>query len=258
VDPVSSPPPAADSQALERELQVQQVVGALKSLADLTDASRDRRAVVERVGARLLAAGVRKTKDDATTTKVAGPAPRTPVALAAYCEKHLGPDWTHYEPETLIDRLAIDERSLTALLAAKLALHRAAPFTAWEAFAWVAQAFNGHAVTPDVMPELLPAELAWAADELRLIDPVTPWGDEVAAFVAVSLHQDGLVQAPPALRFAQTALDSLLSDHGRAVQHAMTQRPLTPEATLQHDRLAAAAAYVKTRHDQALQELEAL
>lgn len=260
MDPVSKPEVTpGDSKALERELQVQQVVGALKNLADLTDGGRDRRAVLERVGSRLMAATVRANKQyDAHTKTAATNQPRTPVALAVYCEKHLGHDWTEYEPEILIERLGLDGQSLSALLAAKLAFHRSTPYTEWEVFAWVAQAFNGLPVTPETMPEFEPAELAWAADELRLIDPVTPWSTEVGAFVAACLHQAGIVQAPKELQFCQATLNTLLSDHGLEVQHALTQLPLTEAAKVQRERLDAIAAYVNVRHNQAVKELEAL
>jgi hypothetical protein len=253
--PTPSVPGAPDeAERAKREQQVQQVVSGLKSVADLLDSSRDRKAVAERVGARLLTSGVQHLEQPGVQKQAARPA-GTALGLAVRAERELGPVWVQYEPETLMESLGLTAHETTSLLFARQTLYDPDVFEHWHMFEKAAVAFNGRPVDFTLTQELDPHEIAWAHRLMRVIDRLTPLSEEVKAYIAVQLHRAGLVCCPHELADCQPALDHLSSDVGRVVAHQVRKQLPSPAADVQRSRLAAIDAHVDHLHHELLKEI---
>lgn len=180
------------------------------------------------------------------------------MSLAAAVEHHVGPDWVDYEPETLEDVTGFDPELLTRALCARHILHSNSPFTDWHVFEKMAVACNGRTIDFIDGQELAPHELAWAVSQMRLIDPVSPFSNEVSNYIAFLLRTAGMVQAPIGLECCEQHLHKLLSDHGHEVRKACEAGDAN-DATEHQDWLKRVCSrYVSRKYDKLMKELEAL
>jgi hypothetical protein len=220
----------------ERERHIESTLSALKSLADTTTTGNPR-AVAERLIAKGVVLGLHgvDTQKFANTGTV-----RSAIALASDAEKKLGPDWVDHEPETLVEAMGWSTTEVAAALAAKLVLYDTGAFTDWHHFEKLSLALCQSPVVFDRTQRPHPVQMAWAADQMRLIDPVTPWGDEVGAYVASQLSYWGFASAPTPLAFADASLQSCQSSIGRELASTYEQEcgPYLQEA----------AEYERSRH----------
>lgn len=145
-------------------------------------------------------------RDDATAA----------VALLVATHACVG-DFLAWEPESIWRELAHQGVMLPdanrAKLSAAIAL-RLVPAFYWDAtvFEKTALALDGRTPNPDILEEASPARLAWAVEEAAWIlrrakDAAWEFGHEPRAYAGVILTRAGFVLAPPALAFAQPALD---------------------------------------------------
>jgi hypothetical protein len=234
----------------EREAHVRTVVSTLKSLADATESATPRQAV-ERVGAKLLVHGLKAL--DPPVKEAARP--RAAITLAILAERQVGADFVDYDVEALVD-LGFSHEEVAKLKAAQIVLYDTAPFEHWHVFEKVAVALNDRELRFDHTQDLSVPELAWAADAMRYIDEATPWGHEVAAYIAGLLHDAGFVVAPAPLAFAADGLSVLTSDYGQAVARRHAAGATDAETAVQRDRIAEVMAYVNARHQQLHDELK--
>jgi len=245
----------------EREAHIKTVVSTLKSIADATDGSGNPRAALERVVAKGVVHGIRsmKAKDGATVkaSSVSGPIEREAITLAALAERRIGPAFVEYDPESLRD-IGFDNHEITKLMAAKIVLYDTHPFTDWYVFEKVAIAMNDREVQFDQTQDLTIAEIAWAVDAMRYIDPHTPFSDEVIHYIVVNAKEEGFVTLPPILSFAEDALYHQASDYGRAVADRIKKGEQDEEAVIQRKKVALANDYVNYRHKKLLRELQGL
>jgi len=230
----------------ERHRVIRSALATMKNLADAAEGATTPKAVVERIVARNLAVGLRLFKPE--PVKAASESAQDPIVLAAIAERKLGPGFVDYEPETLQEALGIDADEATRLMLVVFALYDPAPYLDWHVFAHLACALNEREVVFDTPPDLSVAELAWAADALRYLDPLTPWGDEVAVFVAAHLHGEGFTRAPEALAFARDPLARLHRGDAEAAGAPAIQRA----------RMETVDAYVTARHARLLAQMTAL
>lgn len=242
-----------DLQDAERQRQehVASVVSALKTLADATDGARPR-AVMERLAVKQLAGTIKQYRDG---TKEAAEKPSSAMALAARAERIAGETFVGFDPATLGD-MGFDPLEVERIMAAKLVLHATEPFTDWHIFLAVASALNEYPADWDHPMDLTVAELAWAADAMRHMDSATPWGSEVAVYLARCLHEEGFVVAPPPLAFVATALAARTSAEGRAVAQRVANGRDDLACRVQRDRLLSVMNFVNTRHQRLVADLQ--
>lgn len=199
----------------------------------------------------------------------------TELFLVAH--KHLGPEFVHFEPETLWTSFDVETVNRDQLLAAMgLATH---PSFFWDfrTFGNTALAFGDHAVVHDAVPRPEARDMAWALFEAELLnalsdDPAEPELDEeVLAYIATVLHEEGFVLAPDLLEGAQEALDRMTSPEGRALKdevrrqwetlknHNLERLP-TPTSALdvQLTRLAEVRLYLVKRAQHVTSRLKSL
>lgn len=120
---------------------------------------------------------------------------REPLSLLVFVEKTL-PDYVSFEPETVKEALALNDIELDKLMACRVTVHNFKPFTDWHIFEKTVIAFNDRKVNPAITQEITPAEITYAVKCMREIDKVTPFSDEVLAFIATLFHHDGLILVP--------------------------------------------------------------
>jgi hypothetical protein len=225
-------------------------MSTLKTLADVTDGARPR-AVLERLAVKQLAGQLKSLNQE--TKEAARPA--SAIVLAIRAERAAGESFVGFEPQTIAD-MGFDPQEVERIMAAKLVLHATEPFTDWHIFLAVASTLNEYPADWDHPMDLTVAELAWAADAMRYMDPATPWGSEVAVYIARCLHEEGFVKAPSPLDFAQQALSARTSAEGRAVAQRMLHDGDDLACRVQRDRLMSTMNYVNTRHHRLVAELE--
>lgn len=237
-------------QEREREDQIAATVNTLKSIADVTSGRSDPKRMV----AKLTVQGIRSLKDYGSQEKSAS-GPSDPIALAAWVEKKVGPDWVDFEYQSLID-MGLDDSQVKKVLAAKVALYEPKAFTDWGYFHRLARAFNGYESDGDFMYDLSLAEIAWAVDIMRYLDPYTPWGEEVSGYVAAVARDEGFVVLPPMLGFASSHLALIISDVGQVVAARMKRKSTDAATAVQVDKIKALQSFVNKKHGELQRQLE--
>jgi hypothetical protein len=252
------------AQQAEREAKVRRIVQGFKVFADIGTNAKSRGDLVQRLASNVAARHVlnaqQHPEQQQPVLKTASEvlADWEPVALAAAVEHHAGPDWTDYEPETLADVTGLSSDLITRALCARHILHSNSPFTDWHIFEKMAVACNGRTIDFEHGQELEPHELAWAVAQMRLIDPVSTFSNEVSNYVAFLLWSAGMVRSPIGLECCEPHLLKLLSDHGHAVRKDYEAGRIT-DATEHQDWLRRVCSrYVSRKYDKLTKELEAL
>lgn len=235
---------------IERQNQIRSVLSTLKSLADATDGASPR-STAERVAAKSIIHGVRSL--NALSEKEAS-TPDGAIALAVRAEKSAGDRFVGFDPISFRE-MGFNSHEIDRIMAARLVIHATEPFTEWHVFLAVATALNNLTPDWDEPMDLSVAELAWAADAMRYMDPVTPFSDEVASFVAMALHEEGFVVTPEPLKFAQECLMSRASNEGVALSLRLANHGDDLACRIQLERLLAVANYVNNNHKKLISEL---
>lgn len=118
-----------------------------------------------------------------------------------------------WEPESIRlelaeDALHVPEQNISAILATQTLLQSTA--YAWDpfVFAQTCLAFNGYPVNSERTPELEPAHVYWAFNEMQHIlkDAFTPFDDGPVAYAASVFLYAGMTWAPPPLEFLNDEL----------------------------------------------------
>jgi hypothetical protein len=86
------------------------------------------------------------------------------------------------------------------------------PWLDWRAFEKVAVVINGREVIGDIVQDLDPKEIAYAALVLKAYFPDHEYDEEVCRYMALILADSGLVIAPPQLDFLQPYLPMVKLD----------------------------------------------
>lgn len=257
----------ADSSSLtdeqrEKQENVRQILAGLKTVADFTTNPQGRGALVQRVGSVAAAKGIEHLE---RTQAEASGLPKTaqskyadwePLAISAFIESHLGPEWITFEPDTIIDLLPLGAEEVARALCARQVLYDHGPFTDWHVFEKIAVAFNNRVPDFETTQDLNPSELAWAVTQMRRIDPSTPFSEEVKNYVAVLLRDAGIVVCPGALADCQPHLTYITSDHGCEVHTEVANEKNTPAAAHQVNIADTCAKYVAFKHQKLTKELE--
>jgi len=241
-DPRQDAPPPT-----ERERQIRLVVGTLNNLANAAEGRNPRRALERAVSKSLAMATDRHIKQEVEEITKDANLPDDALAIATRIEGTLGSDWVDFEPETLVEAgFSLQEAGLA--LCAKLVLYSWAPFAYWHVFEKIAVALAGRHPDFTLPQELTLEELAWAVDVIRLIDPATPFSDEINSYVACVAINQGWAVLPDALGFAGSALRRFQSDHGRQVADQVRRGEETDVAEIQRERLGVLDRYLIERH----------
>lgn len=131
-----------------------------------------------------------------------------PVVLDLALLKKYGPEWMHWEAETLVWRIPQDFRTsgvsdlnLDKIQAAK-ALHFNDNFwLQWEVFNWCLQPFNNLYPNFEVMQVPSTAQLMVALNVASAIRSDVDWSQEVKDFMMVACRHDGIFYPPAPLEF---------------------------------------------------------
>jgi len=146
-------------------------------------------------------------------------APTTAAVVLLSATKALLGDFDTWEPESLW--LELERRGLEVPAPNRVKLQAALTLLWVPSFYWdgvvfekTALAFDHVVTNPDALEEATAAQLAWAVREAAWIlsrQGALPhdFAHEPAAYTAVVLHREGLVEAPESLAFAQLQLDRL-------------------------------------------------
>ena len=189
----------------------------------------------------------------------------------------LSPDFVEYEPDTLWMLLDVPLINRDKLHAA-LAMHNSSDFYIEpRVFGAIAQTLTGDVPQIDQMPHPTIFQMAWAAWEGEVLYALTStdaqvstpeYTIDVATYVAIGLFDAGYALAPEGLRFAQEALEKLLSPAGlklsKETAAAYHEKPdaLGPFENsalgVQLSRQAAVSLYLTKRAEVVEAELKAL
>lgn len=245
-----------------KEEHVRQILSGLKTVADFATNTQGRGAIVQRVGSAAIAHGVQQLEQQQQIAKTAKVdyTDWEPLSTAALIEHRLGPDWITYEPETIIDALALTAEQLTKAFCARHVLYSRTPFTDWHVFEKVAIAANNRIPNFETTQDLAPYELAWAVEHMRRIDASTPFSEEVKNYIATLLRDAGCVLCPGALVDCQPNLDRVTSDYGHEIKHTHDNFPDDTSDPVAHQRYLRdlCAAYVAFKHHKLVKELASL
>lgn len=147
------------------------------------------------------------------------------VALFIAARREMGVEFLTMEPETLWLSMEISDYNKQKLQAALTMATRPAFYWSPRVYSLSVALFNNQHAQADILAPCEPEEMAWASVCATLLYGVTSdtedepyYDDEVAALVAVNLHDRGIVKAPTQLEFAQDELDRLLTPEGLELQ----------------------------------------
>jgi hypothetical protein len=135
-----------------------------------------------------------------------------PVALGMVLLKQFDVDWLEWDSEALKSEIietfkatSVSEHNWQKIQAFRSLMLVGSPWTEWEVFSMVIQAFNNNVPNPHTMQRATVAQLMAGVDIMSQIreDEFSP---EVAAFVAACAVDQGLTYLPPPLDFAQSLL----------------------------------------------------
>jgi hypothetical protein len=150
------------------------------------------------------------------------PAPIVYVAARAF----YGPGLNAYEPDTLWATLDIPELNRDKLMAAITLQVFPSFFWDLRVFGNTCLAFSGYGAPVELVPRPTAEQLVAGVCEAQMLYWIDgehdfEFDDEVAAYVAACLANEGLTYAPPILDFAQEPLLKLLSPEGRKLAAEM-------------------------------------
>jgi len=127
-----------------------------------------------------------------------------PIFLDMVLIKSFGKDWLNWDPETIraeygyVFRISPSRRLMDKTLAVQTVHASEKPFTEWNVFAHTAAALTNHDVRFGDMPELSPAEAAYAAVTMQRIRR-SNFSPEVISFWAGLCLNEHLIVPPIAL-----------------------------------------------------------
>jgi hypothetical protein len=147
------------------------------------------------------------------------------TALLVSARYLLGPHFTAYEPETLWHELPIHTSNRDKLMAGVALALTPSFYWDYRVFGATTHALTQEMVSPNDVPKCDSAQMAWAAFEAELLFALTDgestrpeYDESVAAYVGVSLFDEGLVLPPVGLGFALEELTSKLSADSLVLQ----------------------------------------
>ena len=150
----------------------------------------------------------------------------TATAVLIAAQHLLGPTFLTYEPETLWMELDIASANKDKLMAGIALSMNPSFYWDYRVFGATTHALTNEMVTPERVPVCDPGQMAWAAFEAELLFALTDaestkpdYDPCVAAYVAVSLFDEGLVTTPVGLGFAAEELKTKL-----APEHAILRK----------------------------------
>lgn len=121
-------------------------------------------------------------------------------------------------------RLEFGSEGTDAVAASILCGASSEPWESFRAFEKVAVVINNRQVIPDILQDLQPKEIAYAAFMLKYYWPKEQFNDEVTKYMASVLDECGFVVAPAQLTFVQPFLKLLkLSPEQAAIQKTYLQ-----------------------------------
>lgn len=144
--------------------------------------------------------------------------------------RHLGPDFVNFEPETLWETFNVEAVNRDQLLAAINVATMASFWWDFRVFGNSSLAFGDHAVNPDAIPRPEAKDMAWAVFEAEMLNGLsdepaeTELGEEVVAYIATVLHEEGFVVAPDLLEEVQETLDRMTSPEGLELKDAILRQ----------------------------------
>jgi len=147
-----------------------------------------------------------------------------PMKVKDVADKLLGQEWPGWEPETTFEmfKRALgqypEEKDQNLLMGIRALIVSPAYWTMPMAFEKISLALNG--MIPDVREQeeyISPAQMAFAVSIAKQISPfvqgdVAPFSSDVVMYIAVRLHEHGMVLAAPPFEAAQQALSGQFQD----------------------------------------------
>lgn len=101
------------------------------------------------------------------------------------------------EPETISSMMNYSAHDVEKVLACENVFYNFSAFEHYHIFEKTALLLNDRVVDFEHSQELTPCELEWAVGNMRLIDPLHPFSNEVLSYIAVMLHEDGMFIPSP-------------------------------------------------------------
>lgn len=166
------------------------------------------------------------------------------------------PNWFELEPETLKEALHVSSLDLEKLFACQTVFHSHSAFTDYNIFDKVCSVFNDEPADFTYIQDHHPPEIVWTVVQMRMIDDVTPFSEEVMAYIAFHLHKDGIIYIPKEIE-NEKCLSNLLNIEYFLKEYNKNSAPLTKEAVvIQHKMLKKISEYVKIKQDNIAKETE--
>jgi len=144
--------------------------------------------------------------------------PKTP-ALAVFlaANRLLGPEFVHFEPETLWLELDPPPMNRDKLLASIALAIRPSFYWDYRVFANTVLALNNRAAQPDDVPRCEAQEIAWAVYEAEILFALTDntgarpfFDDGPVVYTATTLFDEGFIHCPDSLSFCEEYFKKLL------------------------------------------------
>jgi hypothetical protein len=159
------------------------------------------------------------------------------------------------EPNILMETLGCGGKDCEKVYACQTVVEQHSPFEQFHVFQNVAIVFNDRAADFLLHQDLSSTEIVWAVYMMRMLDPVFPFRDEVLAYMATILHEDGLVRVP-AILAKEKSMDGLNVQY--FLNQANRNTTLTADGERVHNqKMRMIDDYVQDRQAKLLEELEA-
>lgn len=165
----------------------------------------------------------------------------------------LGEGLFTFEPEVLKGCIVDHDRQLEQALCVANFVTTDSAYTDSHIFNHTVCVFNDRPADFYHMAEITVSEICWALHQMRSIDPVGLFTNEVLAYIAVILHEEGFVIPPPELQ-KETSIEGLPFIYflDQLTGLSLGHKPLDVEqSVVQHIKLDLVKGYI-TAHSEDL------
>lgn len=177
------------------------------------------------------------------------------VTLLVYASKKLK-DFYKYEPVLLETALNLSKKNIEKLLMAYNVFHSHRIFEEIDLFEKSIILMNNRFVNYNVTgQDVTVAELSWGVAQIRVVDPLSRFSNDVLSYIAVNLYEEGFIKVPNRLKKEksyqnvkiQTQLDKLLAPNH--LKNAMVEKAENFKHKLVED-------YIKEKKDNLIKEMK--
>jgi hypothetical protein len=116
-------------------------------------------------------------------------------SLFLHCEKKL-PNFFDLEPEVIKEALKLTDLDCEKILACQTVFHNHLPFVSHNVFEKVCSVFNDEPADFMHTQGCTPAEATWTVQCMRMLDPISPFSEQVLGYIAFVFYQEGFLTLP--------------------------------------------------------------